>query len=645
MPVGVVGRHRHQCDAGAGRRHELPVGVVAPVVRHLQDVGPQIGAPAPEPGLRLGTQVAGEQDRQAADLGAHHHRQIVGGCAAGRLARIRGEHLQRHLPHGAPVAREQGQPPSSGPVDEGVETGRAVVGRREGAGGDLTHVTTRQGPGEAAYVIGVEVGDQDQRQGRDAEPVQALVDRRDVRSGVDEDAGASPEGQCDGVALTHVAHHGQRLGRRPSAQDLAQRPPDDDQPDQRGEGDRSQPCEPPQQPPRDEQHPSEQQRSSGAGRPPGRSVRHRGGPGRHPHQPAGRPPGRPDEDVGSSRPEGGKDGRQQTKHGGRCHGGRGEQVRRQRHQAHGSVERGQQWGGGRTGGGADREGIGQDGRAATVPQLPGPARREQHDGGRRDDREGEADVDRQRRIEDEQCAHGGRQRRDCLPRPPRGECQQRDRAHGCCPDHARTRARQDDEHHQSQTRNGRLHPPVRGPTAQRPEHAREHDRDVGPGHRRQVRQPGSAELLGQDRVHGPGVADRQPREQTGRARFQHASGRPGQTVAHFRRRLLHRAGATERSRRSSGRQDGDDRFPPARRCSADADAHPLAGHQLGPPVGRCEQQDRVVDDVAPHPDDQLDDRRVGHDAAGPGPLKALRIAVQFEDDRDRAARLGDRAQR
>lgn len=272
VPVGVVGTHRHDGEARAGRFHELPVGVVAPVVRHLQDVGPQVGAAAPKPGLGVRAEVAGEQDRQAARLGADHHRQVVRGRAARREARIGGEHLQRHLPHAAPVARDQGQPSASRPVDEGAEAGCAVVGRRESSGGHLAHVAPRQRPGEATHVIGVEMRDENQRQAGDAESVEAPVDRPDVRSRVDEDPGASPERERDRVALPDIADHGQGVGRWPPAHDLPQRPSDDHQTDQRGERNRPQPCEPPQQPPTDEQHAGEKQRPSRARRPTGRPV-------------------------------------------------------------------------------------------------------------------------------------------------------------------------------------------------------------------------------------------------------------------------------------------------------------------------------------------------------------------------------------
>jgi hypothetical protein len=69
-------------------------------------------------------------------------------------------------------------------------------------------------------VVGVEVGHQHQGQGRDAQPVQAPVDRPGVGAGVDEDSGSRPERQRDGVALSHVADDGEGVRWRPSANRL-----------------------------------------------------------------------------------------------------------------------------------------------------------------------------------------------------------------------------------------------------------------------------------------------------------------------------------------------------------------------------------------------------------------------------------------
>jgi len=68
VAVGVVGAYRDERHAGAAGGEEVRVGVAAPVVRHLEDVRPQVGAVRHEPRLRLRAEVAGEQDPQAAHL-------------------------------------------------------------------------------------------------------------------------------------------------------------------------------------------------------------------------------------------------------------------------------------------------------------------------------------------------------------------------------------------------------------------------------------------------------------------------------------------------------------------------------------------------------------------------------------------------
>ena len=162
MPVGVVAANRYERKPGAGGLEELLVGVVAAVVRHLEDVGPQIRAGAAQPGLGLRAEVAGEQDRQAARLGADDHRQVVGGRRRGGERGIRGEHLDGHDADRAPVTGHQRQPLATSPVDQRGEAGHPVVGRRERACGHHADLPSRQCPGQTADVVGVEVGDEDQ---------------------------------------------------------------------------------------------------------------------------------------------------------------------------------------------------------------------------------------------------------------------------------------------------------------------------------------------------------------------------------------------------------------------------------------------------------------------------------------------------
>ena len=129
MPVGVVGTQGHEGQPGTGGDNEVPVRVVAAVVRHLEHVRPQVDAAAAEASLGLGAEVAGEQDRQTARLGADDHRQVVGLRCGRGAPRIRREHLHGHGADRAPLTRHHGEPLAPGPVDEGREGGHPVVRR------------------------------------------------------------------------------------------------------------------------------------------------------------------------------------------------------------------------------------------------------------------------------------------------------------------------------------------------------------------------------------------------------------------------------------------------------------------------------------------------------------------------------------
>ena len=64
-------------------------------------------------------------------------------------------------------------------------------------------------------MVGVEVGEDDGVEGRDAEPGQAAVDERRVGPGIDEDGPARTAAQDDGIPLPDVAHDDPPPGRRP----------------------------------------------------------------------------------------------------------------------------------------------------------------------------------------------------------------------------------------------------------------------------------------------------------------------------------------------------------------------------------------------------------------------------------------------
>jgi len=116
-------------------------------------------------------------------------------------------------------------------------------------------------------MVGVEVREEHQRQGVDAQPVQTAVHHADVGPGVDEHALPLSRGQDQGIPLADVAGDDDRVRRRPTAHHLPHRPPEHDQADDRGDGQRPQPPVPPQEPSDGHQQAGEQYCPSGAGRP------------------------------------------------------------------------------------------------------------------------------------------------------------------------------------------------------------------------------------------------------------------------------------------------------------------------------------------------------------------------------------------
>jgi hypothetical protein len=333
MAVGVVRTHGDQRQPGAAGGEEIGVGISAAVVRHLEHVGTQVRARGEDPGLGLGTEVAGEQDPHAPVRDPRDHRQVVGSGARGGTVRRRGEHLDLRPADGASVTRDEDRTLRPAAADQRVECRHAVVGRGQGAGGDDTDVAPRQRPGEATRMVGVQVGHQDQRERVDAQPVQAPVHRSDVGSGVDEHPGTGRGGHDEGVPLPHVTGHHDGVRGRPAADDLTRRPAQHDQPHDGGESQRAQPGEPPQHPPTGQQQSGQQDRATAAGRPAGRGVRDSGGTLGDEHQPVRRPARDPDQRVTQRRHDGRDQRRHEPEHRGGGDGRRREQVGRQRDEA------------------------------------------------------------------------------------------------------------------------------------------------------------------------------------------------------------------------------------------------------------------------------------------------------------------------
>jgi hypothetical protein len=645
VAVGVVRADRDQRDPGSAGGQEAGIGVAAAVVRHLQHVRAQVDPARHQPGLRAGPQVAGEQHPDPADGRPHHHGEVVGRRRGGRPRRVRRQHLDGDTPDRAAVARHEHGLLSAGPVHEPCQGTDPIVGGRQRAGRDHADVAAGESTRQTTDVIGVQVRQQHQRQGVDAHPVQAPVDRPDVGPAVHEHAGPGTGRQHERVALPDVAGHGDRLRRRPAPHRLAQRPAHHDEPDDGGQREGPEPGKPPEGPDANEEHHGQQDRAAAAGRPAGRRVRHGRGAFGDDHQPTHRPAREPDERVGQRRDDRPHDRGDQAEDRGRGDRRRREQVGRQGDQADRAGQAGHDRRGRQAGGGAHRQRVGDGRRPPARPQPARPARREQDDGGGGHDRQGEPRVPGEPGIVQQQHADGGAQCGYRGARPPRGQREQRHRPHRGGADHAGAGAGQDDEPDQHEPRDDGLHPPVHDPAAQRPEHTGQHDRDVRPGNSREMREPGPPELLRQHRVHGPGVADDEARQQARRPWVEHPAGRGGEPVPEGTGRSLQPARSADRRGRPAGGDHRDDAVPRFRQRDTDPDPYLLTGQQVLPFRPRREQQDPGVQPVGPPPVGQCRDGRIGDDPRYSGTGQPVRVPVQCEADHHRAARIGERPQR
>ena len=349
VAVRVVRSHGDQGDAGAAGGEELRVRVAAAVVGHLEDVGPQVGPLGDHPCLRLGTEVAGEQDRAAAHGRADDQGQVVDLRTGDRTLGRGGQDLQVHVPRRPPVAGHEHGPLPTEAVHVPVEARGPLLGRREGAGRHHPDIAVPERAREATHVVGVEMGDHHQRQSIDAEPVQTSVDGDHLAPYVDQHGRPGSTGQDEGIPLTDVAPHRHGAGRRPAADRLTHRPAQDQSAGQHGQRERPQSPEPPQRPPEGEQQPRQQYCPGGPGRPAGRAVRHGGGaPGEEDQPPRG-PARPPHQRVREQGQRAAAERRQQPQHRGGRNRRSGQEVGRERDQADRPGQAGDQRSGHRTG--------------------------------------------------------------------------------------------------------------------------------------------------------------------------------------------------------------------------------------------------------------------------------------------------------
>jgi hypothetical protein len=244
------------------------------VVRHLEHLRPQVRAAVQELGLGVELDVAGQQDPPCRGGRAEHDRRVVDGRAVLPVDVLRrpggGQDVEREGGPGEAPARGQFQHGRTGlpglPCDPVQRAGR-LLGRTQR---DPARRPASQRSRQPAHVVGVQVGDDDERQRVDAEAPQAGVRRPVVRARVDEDRlPRHAGGQDQGVALTDVAGDHDPVRRRPAGPDHPGRHQDQRQPDHDGQDDEPGAAEADQHH-QHEEHTREEQRPA-----------HPGGPGQH----------------------------------------------------------------------------------------------------------------------------------------------------------------------------------------------------------------------------------------------------------------------------------------------------------------------------------------------------------------------------
>ena len=332
------------------------------------------------------------------------------------------------------------------------------------------------------------VGDRDDRQLVDAEPVEAAVDRDRLGADVDEHRRPVARGDDRRVALSDVARHHHpavrwptHLRRPPHAEADAERDADDH---------RRVPGEPP--------HHHEHERDEDDQQPPRRPPRERGA-GQRGREVADR------EDHADAPPRNGaRDPRDrcadqveepagEARHRRGRHQRSGQDVREDRHQRHFARDGRDRRRAGELGGDRDGDGERAPPRHPAL-QPPRERRRGQQDPGRRTHRQHESEGARQPRVDEQQRHDRHRQRPEAASaaEAERGEA---DDTHRGRPDHARVGSGQ-----QHESRHGHQAEHDEGATrrAQRPcqqQHHRQDDREVRARDGEQVGETAAPELL------------------------------------------------------------------------------------------------------------------------------------------------------
>lgn len=199
MAVVVVDADRHDRYPGVSVGEEGRVLVARAMVGHFQYVHREQRRVRSDQGRLAGrTEVRGHQHTDVTDGGSPHHAGVVldgfGRAGTGRWLRSAadagGQGPPGHVasPHGLTDPRGGHRHAGGRGQSEGVRTDRRH--RPDAGDPDLADGSTGQHAGDPADVVGVEVGEQQVRDGGDAEPVQAGLHRFRLATGVDHHGGA-----------------------------------------------------------------------------------------------------------------------------------------------------------------------------------------------------------------------------------------------------------------------------------------------------------------------------------------------------------------------------------------------------------------------------------------------------------------------
>ena len=217
---------------------------------------------------------------------------------------------------------------------------------------------------------------------------------------------------------------------------------------------------------------------------------------------------------------------QHAQHRGGGDRGRREQVGDHGHRADQPAQPGHDRSGDEEGRGGHGERLGGEPRHPARGQPRRPPRRQEHERGGGRHRQREPGVDGERGIGEQQHQHGGGERGQRGARAARPERHQRDRSHHGRPHHAGRGPGENHEAHQDRARHRRRQPRIGPEPTEAREHGTGQDRQIRPGHREQMGEPGGAEVVVDLLGEGAGVADGQTGQQPGLGGRERARGGP-----------------------------------------------------------------------------------------------------------------------